>query len=237
MRALALAALALAPACIDDDLVTAAEVIPVLELQETPDPLRADRVSRATVHVCTVDDDGRDPATTLTLRTTSGTWELDDDGDGAIRPVKLGDRCADVVLVAGVRPGPVTVQAELDAYTVRKTKPYAAATLDEARIAVAGALGEGTTELTVSVDIEVPGRGEVSIGTTAELTVTPTPANAVAYFTRSKITLDGGRVAETSLIVAEAATSVTIGATVTQPKVGEVAGTSKAATPVTIARP
>ena len=49
MRALALAALALAPACIDDDLVTAAEVIPDLELQETPDPLRADRVSRATV--------------------------------------------------------------------------------------------------------------------------------------------------------------------------------------------
>jgi hypothetical protein len=220
--------------CIDDALTTNEDVIPELTVTaKAGGALVADGVSLATVHVCTVDNEGRDPALEATLRASAGTWVLEDSDNAKQRTLSLADRCADATLRAGTHAGTVVVEATVGDFMRVKEETYTAAAIMDARANIEGVLDEGTTMLDVSVDIEVPGLGQVSAGTEVDFSVTPEPAGGIAYFSRKVITLDSGNTADATLFVAETVTSVSVSATITPPGGAPFTGT----VPATIERP
>lgn len=228
-RWLAFAALGLVPACgvIETGPVATDEVITELRVRTATGAAPvADGVSFAEVWICTVDDDGRDPALTAELHLSLGRWVVDGGDDATTRTISLADRCAGVPLTTGLQAGTVHVEATLGDYMLVEVDEFEPAVPTAVQVEVAGALGEGDSMLAVTADIDAADDGQMSIGTEVAFTAAVTPASAIGHFERRVVAMaSGGRSAETTYVASEAITAVTFCATARNAKAASAAAT------------
>ena len=104
--------------CTDNTPVTTSDVITSLAIMPTPGFMAtADGVSRATVTITTVTDDGRDPNLKATLQLSDGMWLFPDASSPKAITLPLKDSSASADFVLPRQPETIEVIATLDGFT------------------------------------------------------------------------------------------------------------------------
>jgi hypothetical protein len=172
----------LAAGCIATSPATVDDVIPSLTITAAAgyDAI-ADGVSRATVTITTVDDGGRDPALSATLKLTTGAWVSPDPSDTKTATVALKGKTEARDLVVPRQPGEITVTALVAGFTRTASLTLEDAPVTRLDCGITGALptamSAATVTLSAALETKAPG-SRPSIGTAVDFTANVSPGTA-----------------------------------------------------------
>lgn len=204
----------LAAGCVTDLPVTEDDIITALAIQPGPTGERAaDGTSALSVQLCVVDQPGRDPTLTGTLRASAGRWVASDASDGLSITVPLTRICEHRMIVPTTDVGPLTVMATVAGFSKSTTEALVAARIDRVRLGVTGLLSAtDPSMLTVTATLDVlPGGGGAapSKGTDVALQAEIEPIGAVGHLADAMLTVTTGNTVTTTFFATPAVTRVT----------------------------
>jgi hypothetical protein len=203
----------LAAGCVTNPPVTEDDVIPIFEIQPGPAGERvADGATALSVELCVVDQPGRDPNLTATLRASAGRWVATDASDGLSTTVPLTRACEQRKLAPTTDVGPLTVIATVAGFSKSATEALVAARIDRVRLGVTGLLSATDASMltvTAALDVLSGGAAAPSKGTDVALQADIEPVGAVGHLADTALTVTTGNTVTTTFFATPSVTRVT----------------------------